>query len=68
MTPYYRQIADAIEAEIQAGRLNKGDRIPSEKTIEQTYGVARGTARRAIEELRERGLAVTVPQRGTYVC
>ena len=31
------------------------------------YGVAIGTARRAVEELRERDLVVTLPGKGTYV-
>lgn len=31
------------------------------------FGVARDTARRAAQALREAGLVVTIPQRGTYV-
>ncbi|MGN6175829.1 MAG: GntR family transcriptional regulator [Streptosporangiaceae bacterium] len=31
------------------------------------FGVARDTARRAVQVLRDEGLVVTVPQRGTYV-
>lgn len=31
------------------------------------YGVASGTARRAVAELRERGLVATLPNKGTYV-
>ena len=33
----------------------------------QLFGVARDTARRAVQVLRDEGLVVTVPQRGTYV-
>nr|WP_280836103.1 GntR family transcriptional regulator [Micromonospora sp. A200] len=33
----------------------------------QTYGVARGTVRMAIRELRDRGPVVTVHARGTFV-
>ncbi|TMR00143.1 GntR family transcriptional regulator [Actinomadura soli] len=33
----------------------------------QQYGVAIGTARRAIEELRDRGLVVTLASKGTFV-
>lgn len=66
--PVYRQIADEIERQIRAGQLEPNRPIPSEKTIQQEYGVARGTARRAVEELRNRGLVRTVPQRGTFVC
>ena len=41
--------------------------IPSEKQIEQEFGVARGTARKAIGQLRADGLVVTVAGRGSYV-
>ncbi|MFI6160931.1 GntR family transcriptional regulator [Micromonospora haikouensis] len=41
--------------------------LPSELRLQQEYGVARGTVRAAIALLRERGLVMTMPQRGTYV-
>lgn len=66
-TPLYVQVADAVAARIEAGEFEPGDLIPSEGTLQQEYGVARGTIRRAIETLRERGMVVTMPQRGTYV-
>jgi DNA-binding GntR family transcriptional regulator len=31
------------------------------------FGMARDTARRAVEVLRDEGLFKTIPQRGTYV-
>lgn len=65
--PFYVQVADAVEARIKAGHLKPRDPIPSELSLQQEFGVARGTARRAVEVLRERGLVVTIPQRGTYV-
>lgn len=65
--PAYVQVADAIEARITSGELPPGRPIPSETSVQQEYGVARGTVRRAVELLRERGLVYTVPQRGTYV-
>lgn len=63
----YLQIADLIAAQITAGELLPGRRIPTETDIQQVYGVARATARRAVAALRDRGLVYTVPQRGTYV-
>jgi DNA-binding GntR family transcriptional regulator len=65
--PVYQQIADLIEQQIRAGELVPGRVIPSESSICQEHGVARNTARRAVEELRDRGLVFTVPHRGTYV-
>lgn len=63
----YLQVADAIAARIASGDLRPGHPVPSETSIEQEYGVSRGTARRAVAELRARGLVVTLPARGTYV-
>lgn len=66
-TPLYLQLTNLLEARIKAGKLKPGDLLPSEKQLVQDYGVARGTARRAVELLRERGLAITIQARGTYV-
>ncbi|MDG6106122.1 winged helix-turn-helix transcriptional regulator [Dactylosporangium aurantiacum] len=66
-TPVYVQIADIIQQRIEAGELRPNRPIPSELAIQQEFGVARGTARRAVELLRDRGLVFTVPQRGSFV-
>ncbi len=66
-TPLYVQLANLLEAQIKAGKLRPGDLLPSEKQLIQEYGVARGTARRAVELLRERGLVITIQARGTFV-
>jgi DNA-binding GntR family transcriptional regulator len=66
-TPLFEQVANVIAARIEGGELRPRDPIPSELAIQQEFGVARGTARRAVQELRDRGLVVTIPQRGTYV-
>ena len=63
----YVQVANAIEARIKAGDLLPDRLIPSENQLVQEFGIARGTARKAIQLLRERGLVVTVVGRGTYV-
>jgi GntR family transcriptional regulator len=65
--PVYVQLADILEGRIKSGELPVGRTIPSEKTLMQDYGLARGTVRRAVMVLRERGLVDTVPQRGTFV-
>lgn len=65
--PVYVQIADYIEGDISAGRLQPHDRILTENDMHAEWGVARTTARRAVNLLRERGLVYTVPQRGTFV-
>ncbi|MDQ0993046.1 winged helix-turn-helix domain-containing protein [Streptomyces sp. V3I7] len=63
----YRQVADHIAAEVASGKLHPGARLPGERALAEQYGVAIGTARRAVQELRERGLAVTLPAKGTFI-
>jgi DNA-binding GntR family transcriptional regulator len=66
--PPHRQIAAWLRTRIEAGEFRPGeDPLPSEKDLVGLFGVARDTARRAFQVLREEGLVVTVPHRGTYV-
>jgi len=65
--PRYRQIAAIIRERIERGELEPSRPIPSEVQIEQEFGVARATARKAVALLRDWGLVVTVPGMGTYV-
>ena len=63
----YARMADHLEARIRSRELAQGARLPAERDLAEEYGVAVGTARRAVEELRQRGLAVTLPAKGTFV-
>lgn len=63
----YRKVADHLAARIDAGELPPGARLPAERDLAEEYGVALGTARRATEELRDRGLVFTLPVKGTFV-
>ena len=44
-----------------------GSAADRETQLQQEFGIARGTARKAIALLREQGLVVTVKGRGSYV-
>ena len=66
-TPLYQQLADLIAGQIERGELEPGQLLPSESYLQGEHGLARGTVRAAVRVLRERGLVVTAPQRGTYV-
>jgi len=66
-TPVYVQVADILRARIESGQLLPDRPVPSESQLEQEFGIARGTARKAIAVLREQGLVVTVKGRGSYV-
>lgn len=63
----YVRVADQVEAEIRSGRLPRGARLPNERDMGAEHGVAPGTARRAVQELRERGLVITLANKGTFV-
>jgi DNA-binding GntR family transcriptional regulator len=63
----YVQVADAIERDIRSGRLPVGAKLPGEQELAAQYGIAKGTAARVARELRDRGLAVTLPNKGTYI-
>ena len=49
------------------GELRRDRPVPSESQLQQEFGVARGTARKAIQVLRDHGLVITVHGRGSYV-
>ena len=59
----WEQLAEILRKDIQAGNRP----IMSESHLEQTYGVGRSTVRLALGALRDEGLIVTVPGRGTFV-
>ena len=61
----YRLILDALRA--GSGATPAGTRLPSEHELAQRYGVSRGTARRALDELTREGRAVRIQGKGTFV-
>jgi GntR family transcriptional regulator len=65
--PKYRRVAEALAAEIAAGRFKAGDQIPSERSIAEEMGVSRMTARQALRTLAERGVVQPRVGQGTFV-
>lgn len=65
--PLYEQLADDLAEQISRGDLAPGQRLPGEPYLEQTHGVSRGTVRAAMRVLRDRGLVVTYPGKGSFV-
>ncbi|GAA2209942.1 PLP-dependent aminotransferase family protein [Nonomuraea monospora] len=63
----YRRIADSIAADIAAGRLRPGDRLPPQRSFARRHGIADSTAARVYRELAGRGLTVGEVGRGTFV-
>ncbi len=65
--PRYLAAAQDIEADIRAGRLAAGERLPSERDMARDQQISRMTARNALLHLATRGLLETQVGRGTFV-
>ena len=64
--PKYEQVIHYLEQRyIIPGK--PGDKLPTERTIQQNFGVSRQTVRSALKVLIERGLLYNVQGSGTYV-
>lgn len=63
----YRRLADALIGQIESGEFAPGAALPAERALAEIHGVSRVTARRAIEELRHRGLVEQRRGAGTFV-
>ncbi|WP_245460335.1 GntR family transcriptional regulator [Mesorhizobium sp. M1B.F.Ca.ET.045.04.1.1] len=65
--PVHLQISEMLIREIAAGRLADGARLPSEREMAASLGIAVGTLRRALADLTEKGLLDRVQGSGNYV-
>lgn len=65
--PPYLQLAAILRRRIVDGEIPPGRRIPSLVELEQEFGLARDTLRKAIQVLRDEGLVRTVVGMGVFV-
>lgn len=65
--PRYLRAANALQEELRNGALDAGDRLPAERELCRRLQVSRVTIRRALAELRSRGLIEPVGTRGWFV-
>src|SRR5689334_11942339 len=65
--PIYVQIATQFRARIKSRLWPPGYRLRAEDELASDLGVARGTLRRAVQDLVDEGLLVQVQGRGTFV-
>ncbi|WP_438970930.1 PLP-dependent aminotransferase family protein [Methylophaga sp.] len=63
----YLGIVQALEADIYAGRIKPGDRLPPQRTIAEALDVDLTTVTRAFNEARRRGLVEGNKGRGTFI-
>lgn len=64
--PKWEQIAAELRARIESGEYPDRHKL-SEVKLEQEFGVARVTVRKATAALRTEGLIVTTPGMGSFV-
>lgn len=65
--PLYMQLVNAIKSAVAEGRLHPGDVLPSERALVEMLNIARGTARKALQQLLEDGVLVRNQGSGTFV-
>lgn len=65
--PRYAAIATALAADVAAGRLKPGDRLPPHRELAWRLKVTVGTVTRAYTEAERRGLIAGEVGRGTFV-
>ncbi|APR74892.1 Transcriptional regulator, GntR family domain / Aspartate aminotransferase [Minicystis rosea] len=64
----YLGIVEALTADVRAGVVREGDRLPAQRAVAEALGVDLTTVTRAFNEARRRGLIEAQPGRhGTFV-
>ena len=65
--PIWLQIMTAIKADIAAGRMKPGEKLPGGRELAVSYSVNPNTAARVYQELEKEGLCGTRRGMGTFV-
>ena len=65
--PIYEQIASQVRAQVLAGQLAEGDRLPSIRSLATQLRISAITTKRAYQELENQGFIHTVPGKGCFV-
>ena len=65
--PPYLQIADELRRQINSGRYQPGDKLPSNKAMAVDYRTSTETIRKALRALMDEGLVGSHSTLGTFV-
>ncbi|MGD0362840.1 MAG: GntR family transcriptional regulator [Bryobacteraceae bacterium] len=65
--PAYKRIQSALQSRIEAGELQPGDAVPSERELARMHDVSLMTARHALAEMEREGLVDRRRGSGTFV-
>lgn len=64
--PAYKQVADRLRDQMDAGEVRPGDRLPSESELMAATGLSRATVRRGLGLLINEGRAESRPGEGVF--
>lgn len=65
--PIYQQLVDRVRTAVKHGSLADGQQLPTVQELADALGVAKGTVKRAYDELEHSGLVEKIQGRGTFV-
>ncbi len=65
--PVYRQIIEQVAGLVKSGVYRSGERLPPERDLAESLGIARGTVNRAYEELTRSQILESIPGRGSFI-
>ena len=66
--PIYQQLVDTIRTAVKKGDLVPNEQLPTVQELSEKLGIARGTIKRAYDELEHAGIVEKAQGRGTFVC
>lgn len=66
--PIYQQLVDTIRTAVKKGILLPNQQLPTVSELSEKLGIARGTIKRAYDELERSGTVDKAQGRGTFVC
>ncbi|MCF8487045.1 MAG: GntR family transcriptional regulator [Rhodobacteraceae bacterium] len=65
--PLYLQISELLIRDVASGRLMDGERLPPEREMAASLGIAVGTLRQALKVLVDKGLIDSIQGSGNYI-
>ena len=65
--PLYEYIYKCIKADIIAGNLQPGEKLPSKRSFANNNGISTITIQNAYDQLISEGYIYTIPKKGYYV-
>lgn len=66
--PIYQQLVDKVRTGVKKSELKPGEKLPTVQELASALSIAKGTIKRAYDELEHLGILEKVQGRGTFIC